>query len=130
MDGLVHHEADLFESIESAQEFLTLMLEVTRDTGARVEAYLTGHRLRLRAGSSARIGPDSDLARRAVALCLVSSNLAKLEFHLRTGHRVLNDLRSLRRLLMRERAAMPVRPKPASLVSKAAAGSVERTARP
>jgi len=118
----MNHEANiLFESIESAQEFLTLMLEVTRDTGARVEAYKMSHRLHLRAGSTTRIGHDSDLGRRTVALCLVSSNLAKLEFHLRTGHRVLNDLRSLRRLLTREREAMPAREKPMSLVSKGAA---------
>jgi len=49
------------------------------------------------------------------------SNLDKLELHLRTGHRVLNDLCLLRRLLMRERAAMPACPKPMSLVSKVAA---------
>ena len=119
----MNHEANiLFESVESAQEFLTLMLEVIRDTRARVEAYEISHPVRLRGGSTTRIGsPDSDLGRRAVALCLVLSNLDKLELHLRTSHRILNDLRSLRRLLMRERSAMPTRRKPMSLVSKGAA---------
>jgi len=105
--SLVNHEANiLFESIESAQEYLTLLSEMIRDTRASVEA---------------DIGPDSDLDRRTVALRLVSYNLAKLELHLRTSHRILNDLRSLRRLLMRERSAMPTPRKPMSLVSKGAA---------
>jgi hypothetical protein len=117
----MNHEANiLFESIESALQFVTLMSEVTRDTRARVEAHKISH-VRLRAGSTARIGCDSDLARLTVALHLVSYNLDELELHLGTSHRVLNDLRSLRRLLMRERAAMPARPKPMSLVSKEAA---------
>ena len=119
----MNHEANIvFESIESAQEFLTFMSELISSTRASVEAYEISHPVRLRAGSTARIGgPDSDLGRRAVALCLVLSNLDKLELHLRTSHRILNDLRSLRRLLMRERSAMPTRRKPMSLVSKGAA---------
>jgi len=36
----MNHEATiLFETVESAQEFLTLMSDVTRDTRARVKAY-------------------------------------------------------------------------------------------
>jgi len=42
--------------------------------------------------------------RRKEALLLVSYNLAKLHLHITTSRRILNDLRSLRRLLLAERA--------------------------
>ena len=41
--------------------------------------------------------------RRKQALLLVSYNLAKLNLHITTSRRLLNDLRSLRRLLLAER---------------------------
>lgn len=41
--------------------------------------------------------------RRKEALLLVSYNLAKLNLHITTSRRILNDLRSLRRLLLAER---------------------------
>jgi hypothetical protein len=37
------------------------------------------------------------------ALKLVSNNLAKLNQHMNTSRRILNDLRTLRRLLLEER---------------------------
>ena len=48
--------------------------------------------------------PSSDRAdRRKEALLLVSYNLAKLNLHITSSRRILNDLRSLRRLLLAER---------------------------
>ena len=41
--------------------------------------------------------------RRKEALLLVSYNLAKLNLHITTSRRILNDLRTLRRLLLAER---------------------------
>jgi hypothetical protein len=41
--------------------------------------------------------------RRKEALLLVSYNLAKLNLHITTSRRILNDLRMLRRLLLAER---------------------------
>jgi hypothetical protein len=41
--------------------------------------------------------------RRKQALLLVAYNLAKLNLHITTSRRILNDLRSLRRLLLAER---------------------------
>jgi hypothetical protein len=47
---------------------------------------------------------DRDHAdRRKEALLLVSYNLAKLNLHITSSHRILNDLRTLRRLLLAER---------------------------
>jgi hypothetical protein len=41
--------------------------------------------------------------RRKEALLLVSYNLAKLNLHITASRRILNDLRTLRRLLLAER---------------------------
>jgi hypothetical protein len=54
---------------------------------------------------------DADIAlaesnnskRQKHALHLVSNNLAKLNQHMNTSRRILNDLRTLRRLLIEER---------------------------
>jgi hypothetical protein len=46
-------------------------------------------------------------SRRKEALLLVSFNLAKLNLHITSSRRILNDLRSLRRLLLAERG-LPV----------------------
>ncbi len=48
---------------------------------------------------------ESDHAgRRKEALQLVSFNLSKLNAHITSSRRILNDLRTLRRLLLEERA--------------------------
>ena len=54
--------------------------------------------------------------RRKEALLLVSFNLAKLNLHVTTSRRILNDLRTLRRLLLAERGL------PAGETTAAAAG--------
>ncbi|PWU06827.1 MAG: hypothetical protein C5B51_11395 [Terriglobia bacterium] len=48
--------------------------------------------------------------RRKQALLLVSYSLAKLNLHITSSRRILNDLRSLRRLLLTERAPRPAEP--------------------
>jgi hypothetical protein len=86
------HESDTpFESIEGAQEYLKLLsaavLEARQDVDADVRAQA-----------------DSEPQRRLEALRLVLYKLEQLEKHVKTSHRILNDLRTLRRLLLEERA--------------------------
>lgn len=79
-----------FESIEGAQDYLALLaqtvVEVKRDTEADIRDKTT-----------------SGAQRQVEALRLVSYNLEKLEYHIRISRRLLNDLRTLRRLLHKER---------------------------
>ncbi len=76
-----------FESIESAQQFIELLAEAIEDAQREVESDMTHDH------------PE----RRMQALQLVSYNLAKLSLHIGTSRRILNDLRTLRRLLFQER---------------------------
>jgi hypothetical protein len=76
-----------FENIESAQQFLELLYDAIEEARQDVEAEVS------------RAQPD----RRAQALQLVAYNLAKLSLHMGTSRRILNDLRTLRRLLYQER---------------------------
>lgn len=86
--------ANPFDSIESAQEFVTLLaktvVEAKRDIEADVQRGLSG-----------------DFPRRLEALRITLYSLQKLELHLNRSRRILNDLRSLRRLLFDERTAHP-----------------------
>jgi hypothetical protein len=50
------------------------------------------------------VAARSKLERRVQALQIVQFKLEKLEKHLQTSSRLLNDLRTLRRLLLEERA--------------------------
>jgi predicted nucleic acid-binding Zn-ribbon protein len=80
-----------FASIESAQEFLALLLDVVQDATQATTNDL-------------QVEPDS-ASRRKDALRLVLYKLDKLEQHLSSSRRLLNDLRTLRRLLLDERAS-------------------------
>lgn len=85
----VEYESEApFENIESAQEFLELLAEAIEEARREVEQEAT----------------QAQPERRAQALQLVSYNLAKLSLHIGTSQRILNDLRTLRRLLFNERA--------------------------
>lgn len=77
-----------FESIESALQFVELLCDAIDETRAEIEQ------------ASAEAQPD----RRQQALQLVSYNLAKLAMHMGTSRRILNDLRTLRRLFLQERS--------------------------
>ena len=81
-----------FDSIESAQEYFLLLTDTVREARETVEA------------DTAAAAADSQLARRLDALQLASYKLARLEQHVKASHRLLNDLRTLRRLLLQERA--------------------------
>jgi hypothetical protein len=83
----VSYEPDTpFDSIEGAEQYLTLLVEAIEEAKQDIEAEI----LLLAA-------PEMD--RRKQALHLVSYNLAKLSVHMATSRRILNDLRMLRRVL-------------------------------
>jgi hypothetical protein len=79
-----------FDNIEGSSEYVALLAEALEEARRDVEAEVA---------SADRDGAD----RRKQALLLVSYNLAKLNLHITTSRRILNDLRSLRRLLLAER---------------------------
>jgi len=87
---LGHTPETPFDSIEGTQQFVEMMLELVEETQAEVDADLEAA-----AGNGA--------GRREEALRLVAHNLKRLSFHVTKSRRILNDLRSLRRLLLEER---------------------------
>jgi hypothetical protein len=89
----MNHRIDAtFDSIESAHEFVGLLtaavVEAKRDIEADIETE-----------------SGSKVPRRLEALRLALYNVEKLEYHMSKSSRILNDLRSLRRLLLKERSA-------------------------
>lgn len=78
-----------FDSIENAQEYVRLLLETIGEARSEIATDLA-------AASEAK-------SRRMEALRVVHYKLEKLEQHLHSSSRALNDLRSLRRLLFDER---------------------------
>jgi len=79
-----------FDSIENAQDYLRLLLEAIVDARNDIAADMTA-------------AQQGESRRRLDALRLVEFKMEKLEQHLRGSARVLNDLRTLRRLLLEER---------------------------
>jgi hypothetical protein len=80
-----------FDTIESAQEFLALLREAVDDAKASADADIVEE-------------GDTRSSRRLDALRLVVYKLDKLEQHVKASGRLLNDLRTLRRLLLEERS--------------------------
>ncbi len=79
-----------FDSIEDAHEFLTLLAQTVFETKLDIEADVQRE-------------SNGNVRRRADALKLALYTLERLEFHMRRSSRILNDLRTLRRLLFEER---------------------------
>lgn len=84
-----------FDSIEASHEYVALLAEEVEEARREVEKDIA-------------LAIEDKAERRQQALQLVAYNLAKLSFHMTTSRRILNDLRSLRRLLLSERAGIPV----------------------
>jgi hypothetical protein len=81
-----------FDSIESSLEYIGLLREVIAKTRKEVEA------------NAAQVGAEGGSAARGQqALRLVLYKLERLDKHMEAVHRNLNDLRTLRRLLLHER---------------------------
>ena len=81
---------DAFGSIESAQEFVLLLARTVADAKREIRNDLRRERVR---GDS----------RRFDALKIAEYNVERLQFHVHRTSRILNDLRTLRRLLLQER---------------------------
>jgi hypothetical protein len=80
-----------FDNIESSHEYVALLTEAVETAITEVEADI------------ALAGPDGAGNRRVQALQLVLFKLSKLRRHMSSSCRILNDLRTLRRLLLGER---------------------------
>ena len=83
-----------FDSIEGAHQYIDLLIEAIEEAQREVEADL-------------REANRLQATRREQGLQLVAHNLNRLSFHITRSRRILNDLRTLRRLLLAER--QPVR---------------------
>jgi len=79
-----------FDSIESAQQFVELLIEAIEESRRDVDADIA-------------LTDGSRSGRSKKALQLVSANLAKLSQHMTISRRILNHLRTFRRLLLQER---------------------------
>jgi hypothetical protein len=79
-----------FDNIEGSHEYVALLAEAVDEARRDVEEQIA---------AAEHDGAD----RRKAALLLVSYNLAKLNLHITASRRILNDLRTLRRLLLAER---------------------------
>jgi hypothetical protein len=81
---------DAFHSVESAHEYLGLLGEALEEAQLSIQEDIDG---------LTPVGGE-DTARRLHALRLVSYKLDQLRHHLGASSRILNDLRTLRRLLL------------------------------
>ncbi len=79
-----------FDSVENAQQYIRLLLETIAEAKNDIASDL---------GAAKNTNSD----RRLQALQIIQFKLDKLEQHLKTSSRLLNDLRTLRRLLFDER---------------------------
>lgn len=79
-----------FDSIEGSHEYVSLLAEAIEEARKEVDADIA-------------VAGAEQAERRKEALQLVTYNLAKLSLHITTSRRILNDLRTLRRLLLDER---------------------------
>jgi hypothetical protein len=80
-----------FDNIESALEYVNYLLAATQEAHTQIETEIDR-------------ATEAKLARRRKeALQLVSYKLARLTSHMAKSRRILNDLRTLRRLLLDER---------------------------
>ena len=89
-----------FDSIEDAHDFMTLLTQTVFETKLEIEGDVQRE-------------SSSNYPRRAEALKLALYTLSRLEFHMSRSRRILNDLRTLRRLLFEERtlSALTERPR-------------------
>jgi hypothetical protein len=88
-----------FDSIEDAHEFMTLMAQTVFETKLEIEADVARE-------------SSSNYPRRTEAMKLALYTLTRLEFHMDRSRRILNDLRTLRRLLFEERTLTKLTARP------------------
>lgn len=83
-----------FDTIEGSYEYVLMLAESLAEARREVEEEIA---------AAMKEGAE----RRKDALMLASYNLTKLDVHITSCRRILNDLRTLRRLLLAERAPAP-----------------------
>ena len=88
-----HRPDTPFDSIEGTHQYIELLLEAIEEARREVDEDITAA-LRNR------------VERRQQALRLVAHNLSQLSGHITKSRRILNDLRTLRRLLLQERQSV------------------------
>src|SRR5271169_1458245 len=86
-----------FDNIESSHQYVSLLHDAIEEARREVDEEITFS--------------NGNAERRKEALQIVAYNLAKLSFHMQTSGRLLNDLRTLRRLLLAERKPVQARAK-------------------
>ena len=96
-----------FDTIEDAHQYIGLLRELVGETETEVRADM-------------RDAQAANAARRVEALYVVVQKLGQLDQHLNATRRLLNDLRTLRRLMFGEREAFAADERPASAVSDSA----------
>jgi hypothetical protein len=79
-----------FDSVENTQEYFRFLLETLAEVTREIEGDIA-------------VAVEVNSPRRVEALRLVQFKLQKLEEHVKASSRLLNDLRTLRRLLLNER---------------------------
>ena len=79
-----------FDNIESAHEYVGLLAEAIEEARAQIQEDL-----------SVAVADREERPQRA--LRLVAYKLEKLQLHISSSRRILNDLRTLRRVLLAER---------------------------
>ena len=87
---LISESDNPFSTIESAQDFVKLLTKAVREAKQELEALVERE-------------PVSEVSRRLDALRISLYSVSKLEIHMHHSSRILNDLRTLRRLLLAER---------------------------
>ena len=87
-----------FDNIEGSHQYVSLLHDAIEEARREVDEEIA-------------FSTDRDAERRKEALQIVAYNLAKLSFHMKTSGRLLNDLRTLRRLLLAERKPVGARAK-------------------
>jgi len=83
---------DQFETLESAHDFVALLAETVAEAKRELEGDVQRESV-------------SNFSRRLDALRLAQYKVVNLEFHVNRTKRILNDLRTLRRLLLEERGS-------------------------
>ena len=87
-----------FDNIEGSHEYVAMLADALDEARRDVDTEIA-------------LAERDRADRRKEALLLVSYNLAKLNLHITASRRILNDLRTLRRLLLAERG-LPAPPEP------------------
>jgi hypothetical protein len=98
-----------FDNIENSHQYVSMLAEAIEEARQEVDAEIA-------------LAAQERAGRRTEALQVVAYNLAKLSVHITTSGRILNDLRSLRRLLLAEREAPAEKAQPVPVKVRSAHG--------